>query len=92
MMDCSLVLVNGLEMCMIFISESIGKIMELFKELCRRCYGIYPEMIVYQINMYREVWDILRRFHQEEKTVIMVSHDEEIIKSCPKVVRLGESL
>ena len=26
------------------------------------------------------------------KTVIMVSHDEEIIKSCPKVVRLGESL
>lgn len=40
----------------------------------------------------RLIMDILRRFHQEGKTVIMVSHDEEIIKSCPKVVRLGESL
>ena len=31
--------------------------LELFKELCRYYYGIYPGMIAYQINAYREVWD-----------------------------------
>ena len=31
--------------------------LELFKELCRHYYGIYPEMITDQINAYREVWD-----------------------------------
>ena len=32
-------------------------VLELFKELCRHYYGIYPEMIADQINVYREVWD-----------------------------------
>ena len=29
----------------------------LFKDVCRHYFDIYPEMIAYQINSYREIWD-----------------------------------
>ena len=29
----------------------------LFKDVCRHYFNIYPEMIAYQINSYREIWD-----------------------------------
>ena len=32
-------------------------ILGLFKGICRHYFDIYPEMIVYQINSYREIWD-----------------------------------
>lgn len=32
-------------------------ILGLFKGICRHYFDIYPEMIAYQINSYREIWD-----------------------------------
>ncbi len=32
-------------------------VLGLFKEVCRNYFNIYPEMIAYQINAYREIWD-----------------------------------
>lgn len=32
-------------------------VLGLFKEVCRHYFKIYPEMIAYQINSYRELWD-----------------------------------
>lgn len=32
-------------------------VLGLFKEVCRHYFNIYPEMIAYQINSYRETWD-----------------------------------
>ena len=29
----------------------------LFKDVCRHYFDIYPEMIAYQVNLYREIWD-----------------------------------
>ena len=29
----------------------------LFKDVCRHYFEIYPEMIAYQVNSYREIWD-----------------------------------
>lgn len=29
----------------------------LFREVCRHYFKVYPEMIAYQINSYREIWD-----------------------------------
>ena len=29
----------------------------LFKDVCRHYFNIYPEMIAYQVNSYREIWD-----------------------------------
>ena len=31
--------------------------LELFKDVCRHYFDIYPEMIAYQVNSYREIWD-----------------------------------
>ena len=31
--------------------------LELFKDVCRHYFNIYPEMIAFQINSYREIWD-----------------------------------
>ena len=33
------------------------KILNLFKKICKHYYEIYPEMIAYEINAYREFWD-----------------------------------
>ena len=33
------------------------KMLGLFKRICRRYYDIYPEMIVSEIQMYRESYD-----------------------------------
>lgn len=32
-------------------------VLGLFKDICRNYFDIYPEMISYQINSYREIWD-----------------------------------
>ena len=32
-------------------------VLDLFKDICRHYFDIYPEMIAYQINSYREIWD-----------------------------------
>lgn len=32
-------------------------VLGLFKDICRHYFDIYPEMISYQINSYREIWD-----------------------------------
>ena len=32
-------------------------VLGLFKDVCRHYFNIYPEMIAYQINSYRETWD-----------------------------------
>ena len=32
-------------------------VLGLFKDVCRHYFNIYPEMIAYQINSYREIWD-----------------------------------
>lgn len=32
-------------------------VLGLFKNICRHYFDIYPEMIAYQINSYREIWD-----------------------------------
>ncbi|MCM1101851.1 MAG: hypothetical protein NC398_10760 [Acetatifactor muris] len=32
-------------------------VLGLFKNVCRHYFNIYPEMIAYQINSYRELWD-----------------------------------
>lgn len=32
-------------------------VLGLFKDICRHYFDIYPEMIAYQINSYREMWD-----------------------------------
>ena len=32
-------------------------VLGLFKDVCRYYFDIYPEMIAYQINSYRETWD-----------------------------------
>ena len=32
-------------------------VLGLFKNVCRHYFNIYPEMIAYQINSYREIWD-----------------------------------
>ena len=45
-------------LCLIFVQ--MIRFLELFKELCRHYYGIYPEMITDQINAYREVCDTNR--------------------------------
>ncbi|MBD5134748.1 MAG: putative bacteriocin export ABC transporter [Lachnospiraceae bacterium] len=37
----------------------------------------------------RLIMNILKQFNKEGKTIIMVSHDEEIINDCLKVVRLS---
>ena len=29
----------------------------LFKDVCRHYFEIYPVMIAYQVNSYREIWD-----------------------------------
>ena len=29
----------------------------LFKDVCRHYFEIYPQMIAYQVNSYREIWD-----------------------------------
>ena len=29
----------------------------LFKDICRHYFDIYPKMIAYQVNSYREIWD-----------------------------------
>ncbi len=33
------------------------KVLVLFKKICKYYYEIYPEMIAYEINSYREFWD-----------------------------------
>lgn len=33
------------------------EILSLFKKICKYYYEIYPEMIAYEINAYRELWD-----------------------------------
>ncbi|MBQ6695603.1 MAG: hypothetical protein IJN16_02765 [Lachnospiraceae bacterium] len=33
------------------------KVLVLFKKVCKHYYEIYPEMIAYEINSYREFWD-----------------------------------
>lgn len=33
-------------------------VLELFKAICRHYFNIYPEMIAYQINSYREIWEL----------------------------------
>lgn len=33
-------------------------VLGLFKDVCRHYFDIYPEMIAYQINSYREIWDV----------------------------------
>lgn len=32
-------------------------VLRLFKDVCRHYFNIYPEMIAYQVNSYREIWD-----------------------------------
>ena len=32
-------------------------VLGLFKNICRHYFNIYPEMIAYQVNSYREMWD-----------------------------------
>lgn len=32
-------------------------VLGLFKDICRHYFNIYPEMIAYQVNSYRETWD-----------------------------------
>ncbi|MDE6662159.1 MAG: hypothetical protein K2K46_02330 [Lachnospiraceae bacterium] len=32
-------------------------VLGLFKAVCRHYFNIYPEMISYQVNSYRETWD-----------------------------------
>ncbi len=32
-------------------------VLGLFKDVCRHYFNIYPEMIAYQVNSYREIWD-----------------------------------
>ena len=32
-------------------------VLSLFKNICRHYFNIYPEMIAYQVNSYREMWD-----------------------------------
>lgn len=32
-------------------------VLGLFKDICRHYFDIYPEIIAYQINSYREIWD-----------------------------------
>lgn len=32
-------------------------VLGLFKDVCRHYFNIYPEMIVNQINSYRDIWD-----------------------------------
>lgn len=32
-------------------------VLGLFKDVCRHYFSIYPEMIAYQVNSYREFWD-----------------------------------
>lgn len=34
------------------------------------------------------IMNILKKFNDEGKTIIMVSHDEDIINNCSKVIRL----
>ena len=33
------------------------EILVLFKKICKHYYKIYPEMIAFEINSYREFWD-----------------------------------
>lgn len=33
------------------------KVLVLFRKICKYYYEIYPEMIAYEINSYREFWD-----------------------------------
>ena len=33
------------------------EILLLFKKICRHYYEVYPEMIAFEINSYRELWD-----------------------------------
>lgn len=33
-------------------------VLGLFKDVCRHYFNIYPEMIAYQVNSYREIWDM----------------------------------
>lgn len=33
------------------------EILTLFKKICKHYYSIYPEMIAFEINAYRELWD-----------------------------------
>ena len=33
------------------------EVLALFKKICKHYYEIYPEMIAYEINSYREFWD-----------------------------------
>ncbi len=32
-------------------------VLSLFKNICRHYFNIYPEMIAFQVNSYREIWD-----------------------------------
>lgn len=32
-------------------------VLGLFKKVCRHYFHLYPEMIAFQINAYREIWD-----------------------------------
>ncbi len=32
-------------------------VLGLFKDVCRHYFNIYPDMIAYQVNSYRETWD-----------------------------------
>ena len=34
-----------------------NEILVLFKKICKHYYEIYPEMIAYEIDSYREFWD-----------------------------------
>lgn len=33
------------------------EVLSLFKKICKHYYEIYPEMITFEINSYRELWD-----------------------------------
>lgn len=33
------------------------EVLSLFKKICKHYYEIYPEMITFEINSYREFWD-----------------------------------
>ena len=33
------------------------EVLALFKKICKYYYEIYPEMIAYEVNSYREFWD-----------------------------------
>lgn len=33
------------------------EVLALFKKICKCYYEIYPEMIAYEVNSYREFWD-----------------------------------